>query len=71
MVSGLTAAIGYGVGALVRLSRYPADPRTIRLSWRVRWVYAPLIGLPFLALAPGGSRNCVSAWGCRGSRRTT
>ncbi|HEU4346838.1 MAG TPA: alpha/beta-hydrolase family protein [Actinoplanes sp.] len=54
VVSGLTAAIGYGVGAtlgaLVRKVWRRRYPRATRIFWRVMWVYAPLIGVLFLAL---------------------
>jgi uncharacterized membrane protein len=54
IVSGLTAAMGYGLGAtlgwVVRQVWRRRYPRAIRYYWRFMWVYAPLIGLLFLAL---------------------
>ncbi|HET6532214.1 MAG TPA: alpha/beta-hydrolase family protein [Actinoplanes sp.] len=54
MVSGLTAAIGYGlgatVGALTRLAVRRRYPRTARWYWYLFLIYAPVIGVVFLAL---------------------
>ena len=57
-VSGVTAAMGYGLGAtlgaLVRRFRWwEPDPRIARIVWRVLVVLAPLLGLLFLALGTG------------------
>jgi uncharacterized membrane protein len=57
-VSGVTAAMGYGLGAalgaLVRRFRWwEPDPRIARITWRVLLVVAPLLGLLFLALGTG------------------
>jgi uncharacterized membrane protein len=57
-VSGVTAAIGYGLGAtlgaLVRRFRWwQPDPWAARIVWRVLFVVAPLVGLLFLALGTG------------------
>jgi uncharacterized membrane protein len=57
-VSGVTAAMGYGLGAtlgaLVRRFRWwEPDPRIARIVWRVLLVVAPLLGLLFLALGTG------------------
>jgi uncharacterized membrane protein len=57
-VSGVTAAMGYGLGAtlgaLVRRFRWwEPDPRIARIVWRVLFVVAPLLGLLFLALGTG------------------
>ncbi|WP_433364565.1 alpha/beta hydrolase [Actinoplanes sp. CA-142083] len=54
IVSGLTAAIGYGLGAtlgaLVRLAWRRRFPRATRVAWWVLLVVAPLAGLLMLAL---------------------
>jgi uncharacterized membrane protein len=57
-VSGVTAAMGYGLGAtlgaLVRRFRWwEPDPRIARVAWWVLFVVAPLLGLLFLALGTG------------------
>lgn len=54
IVSGLTAAIGYGVGAtlgaLVRLAWRRTYPRATRIPWWALLIAAPLAGLTMLAL---------------------
>jgi uncharacterized membrane protein len=57
-VSGVTAALGYGLGAtlgvLVRRFRWwEPDPRMARVALWVLFVVAPLLGLLFLALGTG------------------
>ncbi|HEV8567613.1 MAG TPA: alpha/beta-hydrolase family protein [Actinoplanes sp.] len=57
IVSGLTAAMGYGVGAtlgaLVRKVWRRTYPRATRIAWLTLLVVAPLLGLLFLALGTG------------------
>jgi uncharacterized membrane protein len=54
IVGGLTAVMGYAVGAilgaLVRKVWRGRYPRATRIGWRVLFVVAPLLGLLFLAL---------------------
>ena len=49
-VSGITAAIGYGLGTLLRRFWPRTYPRAARIGWRVMFVVAPLVMLLFLAL---------------------
>ena len=57
-VSGVTAAMGYGLGATLgalarRFRWWEPDPRIVRVAWWVLIVVAPLLGLLFLALGTG------------------
>lgn len=57
IVSGLTAAMGYGIGAtlgaIVRKIWRRTYPRATRIAWLTLLVVAPLLGLTFLALGTG------------------
>lgn len=54
IVSGLTAAIGYGLGAFlgatVRRFTHRAYPQATRIAWVLWWICAVVFGLVFLAL---------------------
>jgi uncharacterized membrane protein len=61
IVSGLTAAMGYGLGAtlgaLVRQVWRRRYPRATRIAWWTLLVVAPLLGLLFLALGTGWQQD--------------
>jgi uncharacterized membrane protein len=61
IVSGLTAAMGYGLGAtlgaLVRQIWRRRYPRATRIAWWTLLVVAPLLGLLFLALGTGWQQD--------------
>jgi uncharacterized membrane protein len=54
IVSGLTASIGYGLGAFlgaaVRRFRHRTHPLATRIAWVLWWICAVVFGLVFLAL---------------------
>jgi uncharacterized membrane protein len=61
VVSGLTAAMGYGLGAaagsLVRRLWRRTYPGATRIAWRALLAVAPLLGLLFLALGTGWQQD--------------